>query len=127
MNQKLKKLFSAVTSACMLASMPLAYSGNLIPLKVNAGNSMTVEYLERGISAINTGSGRLVSWRYLADDDNNIIEDVDNIIGLDSLNHFGEYEADSVHVRNDKKKTDYEILLDEEKYSNLYPRPLEEE
>ena len=54
MNQKLKKLFSAVTSACMLASMPLAYSGNLIPLKVNAGNSMTVEYLERGISAINT-------------------------------------------------------------------------
>lgn len=65
--------------------------------------------------------------KILADDDNNVIEDVDNIIGLDSLNHFGEYEADSVHVRNDKKKTDYEILLDEEKYSNLYPRPLEEE
>ncbi|MGN1037302.1 MAG: rhamnogalacturonan lyase, partial [Ruminococcus sp.] len=71
MKVKLKKLFSAVTSACMLVSMPLAYGGNLNALKTDAVSSMRVEYLDRGISAINTGSGMLVSWRYLANDDNN--------------------------------------------------------
>lgn len=71
MNQRLKKLFSSVLSVCMLVSVPLAYGDNPASLKTSAGNSMTVEYLERGISAINTGSGMLVSWRYLADDDNN--------------------------------------------------------
>ncbi len=30
-----------------------------------------VEYLNRGISAINTGNGMLVSWRFLANDSDN--------------------------------------------------------
>ena len=55
----------------------------------------------------------------LADDDDREIEDVDEIIGLDSLETFGEYEDDSVFVRNDILKCDYEILLDPRNYSDL--------
>ena len=47
----------------------------------------------------------------LTDDRGNPIEDVDSMVGLDSLNHFGEYEEDSVFVRNDRTLTDYEILM----------------
>ena len=32
---------------------------------VSAAGSCQVEYLDRGISAINTGAGMLVSWRFL--------------------------------------------------------------
>lgn len=55
----------------------------------------------------------------LADDMDDIVEDVDNTVGYDSLKHFGEYEDDSVFVRNDRLKTDYEILLDTRAYSDL--------
>lgn len=43
------------------------------------------------------------------------IEDVDDVVGVDSLNRFGEYEECSVFVRNDRFKCDYEILLDKGK------------
>lgn len=71
----------------------------------------------------------------LADDIDEIVEDVDNVVGLDSLTHFGEYEPDSVFVRNDRLKADYEILLDERTYPeaiqgavmiNGYPQIVEE-
>ena len=45
-------------------------------------------------------------------------EEVEKLVGLDSLSHFGEYEEDSVFVRNDSIKVDYEILRDEENYSD---------
>ena len=65
--------------------------------------------------------------KVLADENNEPIEDVDQRIGLESLNHFGEYGDDSVYVRNDKLRADYEILLDNEKYEVLFPRPMEDE
>lgn len=46
----------------------------------------------------------------LVDDMNEPIEDVDDIVGLDNLNTFGQHEDDAVHVRNDRRKCDYEIL-----------------
>lgn len=55
----------------------------------------------------------------LADEDDEQVEDIDNVIGLDSLNHFGDYEEDSVFVRNDRLKCDYEILLDQSKYYDV--------
>lgn len=55
----------------------------------------------------------------LADEYDEIVPDVENTIGIDSLNHFGEYEEDSVFVRNDIKKCDYEILLDESNYTGV--------
>lgn len=66
----------------------------------------------------------------LADDMDDPVDNVDDIIGLDSLNHFGEYEDDSVFVRNDRLKCDYEILFDSRNYSDVkqrvYPHEVEE-
>ena len=52
----------------------------------------------------------------VTDDFGEIVDDVDDIIGLESLSHFGEYEDDSVFVRNDAKRCDYEILMVEQRY-----------
>lgn len=57
--------------------------------------------------------------RVLADDNDDVIEDVDDIVGAESLTHFGEYEDDSVFVRNDRLKCDYEILLDQRNFSDV--------
>jgi hypothetical protein len=46
-------------------------------------------------------------------------EDIDNMIGLESLTHFGEFEDDSVFVRNDRLETDFEILRDPRNYSDV--------
>ena len=45
--------------------------------------------------------------------------DIDNVIGKDSLEHFGEYEEDCVYVRNDDLHTDFEILRDYRAYSDV--------
>lgn len=55
----------------------------------------------------------------LADDNDVMVEDVEDVVGFDSLNSFGEYEDDSVFVRNDRLKCDFEILLDQREYSNV--------
>jgi hypothetical protein len=57
--------------------------------------------------------------RVVTDTDNEIIDDVDNLIGDESLDHFGEFEMDSVFVRNERLKCDYEILLDPREYSDV--------
>lgn len=62
------------------------------------------------------------SDKILTDEDDNIIEDVERMVGEESLNHFGEYEDDSVFVRNDERKTDYEILLDERRFADVFTR-----
>ena len=55
----------------------------------------------------------------LLDDMNEIVDDIEETVGEDSLEHFGEYEDDSVYVRNDAKKCDYEILLDQRNYQEI--------
>lgn len=47
------------------------------------------------------------------------ITDVAKYVGHDALNTFGEYEDDSVFVRNHAMKTDFEILLDSRTYSEV--------
>ena len=74
------------------------------------------EYGEEGYAEI--------SLTYYADgvvtnERNKIIKNVDELIGSDALNHFGEYEDDSVFVRNDKIKVDYEILKDYREFSEI--------
>lgn len=56
----------------------------------------------------------------LADNMGNVVEDIDSMVGRDSLNHFGEYEDDAVHVRNDALQCDFEILRDLRNYSDVY-------
>lgn len=57
---------------------------------------------------------------YVTDDADELIDDVDDIIGSESLKHFGQYEDDCVLVRNDKLKIDYEICLVNDAYSDKH-------
>ena len=72
MNSFFKRAAAALSAAAVagsnLAAAPL--SGLTSDA---AGSGMVLEYLDRGISAVNTGSGMLVSWRYLANDDDNAV------------------------------------------------------
>lgn len=44
------------------------------------------------------------------------VENIDDIVGEESLNHFGEFEEDSVYVRNERLGVEYEILMDSRTY-----------
>lgn len=52
----------------------------------------------------------------LEDDYYNVIGNRDELIGAKALTTFGEYEDDSVFVRNERLKTDFEILKDPRTY-----------
>ena len=52
-------------------------------------------------------------------DDDTKITDIEKYVGCDALNTFGEYEDDSVFVRNHGMKTDFEILKDSRTYSDV--------
>lgn len=54
----------------------------------------------------------------LSDENGVIIDEPEEIVG-DALNHFGEYEEDSVFVRSDPKRCDYEILRDLRSYAEF--------
>lgn len=66
----------------------------------------------------------------LTDEQDNVIEDVDGMVGADYAKFFGVYEDDAVYVRNEYDKVDYEILADLREYSSLnknISHPLEDE
>lgn len=65
------------------------------------------------------------SDQIVADDELEIVEDLDRVIGFESLNHFGEYSENTIFVRNDRLKCDYEVNTDERTYAeavNSKPR-----
>lgn len=59
----------------------------------------------------------------LVDDNGFIIENPDEVVGVGSLNTFGEYEEDSVFVRNESLMTDIEILRDVRNYADVHTMP----
>ena len=61
----------------------------------------------------------------LTDFSDNVVENVEELIGPDALNHFGEYDYDpySVYVRNDELALDIEILLDGRNFSDIEKSP----
>lgn len=66
----------------------------------------------------------------LVDEGDKPIKDVDGTVGADYASHFGEYEDDSVFIRNDAMQIDFEILRDLRNYSDIYqskPYPAEDE
>ena len=68
----MKKTFKR--TAAFLAALTVGFAGMSMPqMQQNALAAPTqmVEYLDRGITAVNTGSGMLVSWRFLASDADN--------------------------------------------------------
>lgn len=60
--------------------------------------------------------------KVLLNEDDTKVDNIEDIVGLDSLNHFGEYEEDVLYVRNERLRTDYEVLMD----PRTYPQVLEE-
>ena len=65
----------------------------------------------------------------LTDEMDEVIEDVEGMVGKESLTHFGDYDDDAIYVRNEEEKTDYEILRDLKTYAELHddPQSAEEE
>ena len=55
----------------------------------------------------------------LADDMDYRVDDVEDVVSLEALSRFGEFEEDIVHVRNDRLKCDYEIARDARKYADV--------
>lgn len=47
----------------------------------------------------------------LIDDQNNPLDNPEEVIGADFMDHFGEYEEDVAYIRNDRLKSDFEILF----------------
>lgn len=52
----------------------------------------------------------------LEDEDYDIVNDAEDLLGPDALNSFGEYEDDAVFVRNDFLHADFQILKDYRTY-----------
>lgn len=71
----------------------------------------------------NPGYDRITLTYYadqiLADENDEIIKDVEETVGFESLTRFGEYEADVVHVENDILRCYYEITKDLRKYVDV--------
>lgn len=67
-----KKLTAWLTAAAAGLSMVTAVLPQTA-MSASAAGSIQAEYLDRGISAINTGSGMLVSWRFLANDSDSAV------------------------------------------------------
>ena len=53
----------------------------------------------------------------LADEDDTILN-IEEVIGRKSIDHIGDYEDDSVHVKNEARKVYYEVLVDERTYED---------
>lgn len=54
------------------------------------------------------------------DDYGDIVEDAEDKLGTEFKSHFGGKNGDSVFVRNDRNRIDYEILRDESTYREVF-------
>lgn len=52
-------------------------------------------------------------------DDWFVTMDIEETIGLEALDHFGDHAEDVVHVRNERLKADYEVVRDVRRYADL--------
>lgn len=66
-----KRILSLILASAVTLTAAGGISAPTISLEASAANntqSNVVEYLDRGICAVNTGAGMLVNWRFLASD-----------------------------------------------------------
>lgn len=55
----------------------------------------------------------------ISNTENEAVDNIEFFVGMKTTEikqHFGEYASDAVYFRNDKLKTDYEVLWDEEEF-----------
>lgn len=71
------KRFTAAAAALLIGTstgiVSSSYEEPVMTAAAYGTGSEVAEYLDRGITAVNTGSGMLVSWRFLANDDDNAV------------------------------------------------------
>ena len=58
----------------------------------------------------------------LADEMNMPVEDISGTVGRDYAEHFGEYDDEAVYIRNDRLRTDFEVLREGRTYAELMTR-----
>ena len=77
------------------------------------------EYIEYGTKTLTYYADNV-----LTDEIDNPItsEEMETMIGPDALDHFGEYEDDSVYIRDEMNEMDYEILKSEKMFSEIPER-----
>ncbi|MCR4643869.1 MAG: family 43 glycosylhydrolase [Oscillospiraceae bacterium] len=67
--KKRNRIRAAIAALAMLSTMLPGMAAQSLPAAAKYGTGQeVVEHLNRGISAVNTGKGMLVSWRFNADD-----------------------------------------------------------
>lgn len=57
--------------------------------------------------------------KVLADFNDDIINDIEAVVGPDAINSFGEFQDDVIHVRDEEQKIDYEIVCDPRNYYDV--------
>lgn len=55
----------------------------------------------------------------LADDGDFVVDDIDRTVGIDNLDDLAAKREDIIYVRNDERRTDYEIARSERLYSEV--------
>ena len=61
----MKKIGSLLLAGVLGLNLAAVGMSHAAPTAASAAGSCVVEHLDRGICAINTGSGMLVTWRFL--------------------------------------------------------------
>ena len=121
---------SALLTATLGVGVVFGLNANLTTTK--AANPVTVEYLNRGMSVFNTGSGMIVSWRLLASDasntifklyrDNNLIytsNSIDSTCYIDKCgNANSNYRVDTI-VNNKVISSDSPVVSSNNSYLEL--------
>lgn len=60
-------------------------------------------------------------------EDEHLVDVIEDLVGTEFKDHFGDYEDDAVFVRNFRNETDYEIIRDDDKYYDIWPKERGEE
>ena len=101
------------------AALTMAYGGDIVP-NVGPDKPHVISPEEFGeLEDYDRVSLSYYADGVLTDENDREIEDVEGTVGRDSLTRFGEYEPDSVFVRDDRLKIDYEILLKPRTYADV--------
>ena len=97
------------------------------PNEQTPGDSITKPYVIKPEEFDTLDNYDAVCYTYyadgvLVDEDEDPLEipEIATSIGLDFASHFGDYDEDSVHIRNDLRHIDYEIVRDLRKYGDFH-------
>lgn len=103
------------TEASLKQSTSKEHQKNLEPYVISPDEYMSSEYEAKSLI--------YYADKVLADDDDNIIPNPMTLIGRDALTSFGRYENDSVYVRDDNLKVDYEVILSQKPFHKDHGKP----